>query len=119
VILADTSVWIDHLRQGDGKLADLLDHRQIVMHPFVIGELALGHLKPRDQILCALGDLPQTILASEAEVLSLIEGHVLFGKGIGYIDAHLLTASLLTPGTRIWTREKQLLAAASKLALAA
>ena len=121
MILADTSVWIDHLRlpQGHEKLADLLDRSQIVMHPFIIGELALSHLKPRDQILGDLGDLPQTILATEAEVLRFIERHVLFGTGIAYIDAHLLTAAVLTPGTRIWTRDKQLLGAANKLGLAA
>ena len=119
MILADTSVWIEHLRQGDDELANLLDRSQIVIHPFVIGELALGHLKPRNQILRALADLPQTILATEAEVLGLIERHGLFGSGIGYIDAHLLTAIVLTPGTLIRTRDKQLLGAANKLGLAA
>jgi predicted nucleic acid-binding protein len=118
VILADTSVWVDHLRHGEKELADLLDRSQIVVHPFVVGELALGNLKPRDQILRALSELPQTVVATEAEVLRLIERHVLFGIGIGYIDAHLLTAVVLTPGTLIWTRDKQLLGAASKLGLA-
>ena len=119
MILVDTSVWVDHLRHGDKALADLLDCSQVVMHPSVIGELALGHLKPRDQILRDLADLPQTAVATDAEVLHLIERHVLFGTGIGYIDAHLLTAAVLTPGTLIWTRDRQLLGAASKLALAA
>lgn len=119
MILADTSVWADHLRKGDKELADLLNGSRIVIHPFIVGELALGYLKPRDQILRALADLPQTILATEAEVLRLIERHVLFGTGIGYIDAHLLTAAMLTPGTLIRTRDKQLLGAAHKLGLAA
>jgi len=119
VILADTSIWIDHLRRGDDGLVELLDRSQIVVHPFVIGELALGYLKPRDRILDALADLPHTILATEPEVLRLIERHMLFGTGIGYIDAHLLAAAVLTPGTLIWTRDKQLLCAASKLGLAA
>jgi predicted nucleic acid-binding protein len=118
VILADTSVWVDHLRRGDNELADLLDRGHIVTHPFVIGELALGHLKPRDQILHALADLPRAKLASDDEVLRLIELRLLYGSGIGYIDAHLLTAAVLTPGTLIWTRDRQLLGAASKLGLA-
>lgn len=119
MILADTPVWVDHLRHGDKELASLLDRSEIVIHPFIIGELALGHLKPRDQILRVLSDLPQTIIATHAEVLRLIERHVLFGTGIGYIDAHLLTAVVLTPGTLIWTRDRQLLGAANKLGLAA
>jgi hypothetical protein len=119
VILADTSVWVDHLRQRDEQLVDLLDHRQIVVHPFVIGELALGNLKPRSQILGDLAALPQTTLAAEAEVLHFIERHGLFGTGIGYIDAHLLTAAVLTPGTLIWTRDRQLSGVAAKLRLTA
>jgi len=118
VILADASVWVNHLRRGDNELASLLDRSQVVSHPFIIGELALGHLKPRAQILRALEDLPQTIVATDTEVLRLIEHHLLFGLGIGYIDAHLLTAAVLTPGTLIWTRDRQLLGAASKLGLA-
>lgn len=119
MILADTSVWVDHLRRGDEQLADLLERGQIVIHPFIIGELALGQLKPREPILGALADLPQTITAAEAEVLRFIERHGLYGTGIGYIDAHLLTAAVLTPGTSIWTRDKQLLGPAEKLGLAA
>jgi predicted nucleic acid-binding protein len=119
VILADTQVWVDHLRHGDPTLADLLDRGQVIIHSFVIGELALGHLKRREQILRALADLPQAKLASDEEVLRFIEVHLLFGTGIGYIDAHLLAALVLTPGTLIWTRDRQLLGAANKLGLAA
>lgn len=119
MILADASVWVDHLRRNDKELASLLDRSHVVTHPFIIGELALGHLKPRAQILRALADLPHTIFATDAEVLRLIERHMLFGTGIGYIDAHLLAAAVLTPGTLIWTRDRQLRSAASKLGLAA
>jgi hypothetical protein len=119
VILADTSVWADHLRQGDNDLADLLNRGQIAIHPFVIGELALGYLSNREQILRALTDLPQATLATNEGVLRLIKLHMLFGTGIGYIDAHLLTAAVLSPGTLIWTRDKQLLAGANRFGLAA
>ena len=96
MILLDTSVWIDHLRQGDAQVASVLETGLALCHPFVIGELACGQLKSRTEILALLAALPQALLALEQEVLFFIERHRLMGRGIGYIDAHLLTATALT-----------------------
>lgn len=119
MILVDTSIWIDHLRASDERLARLLDAGQVLAHPFVIGELALGNLRNRDAVLGALQDLPQVNVATESEVLRFIEQKGLFGLGIGYIDAHLLAAVLLTPGSLLWTRDKRLLAASAQLGISA
>jgi len=119
VILVETSIWIDHLRSRDETLAERLNRREILIHPYVIGELALGHMGPRAEILTMLQDIPQVATATESEVLHLIESTVLFGTGIGYVDAHLLAAVKLRPGTRLWTRDKRLLAVAARLDLAA
>jgi predicted nucleic acid-binding protein len=119
VILVDTSVWIDHLRAGDERLAALLDSGEVLGHPCVTGELALGHLQPRDAILSDLRDLPQATVASDEEVLRLIEGRRLFGRGIGYVDAHLLAAVRLTLDTKLWTGDRRLQAVAAEWNLAA
>jgi predicted nucleic acid-binding protein len=119
MILVDTSIWIDHLRASDEQLARLLETGQVLAHPFVIGELALGNLRNRDAVLGALQDMPQAAVATEPEVLRFIGEKCLFGLGIGYIDAHLLAAVLLTPGSLLWTRDKRLLAASSRLSIAA
>ena len=108
MILVDSSVWVDHLRLADPVLIDLLGTHRIVTHPFVIGELALGSLRQRDLILGALRDLPKALVASDEEVHALIDRHALFGVGIGYVDAHLLAATLLTIGARLWTRDRRL-----------
>ena len=118
MILVDTSVWIDHLRRGDEVLVQLLATGQVLAHPFVIGELALGNLHNRAVVLSALQDLPQAPVASNNEVLRFIDSNALFGIGIGYIDAHLLAAVRLLPGTMLWTRDKRLLAASIRLGLA-
>jgi len=89
------------------------------MHPFVIGELALGHLRRRAVILATLRDLPQATVAHDDEVMRLIGQHTLFGIGIGYVDVHLLAAMRLTPGVSLWTRDKRLSAIAERLSLAA
>lgn len=117
MILVDTSVWIDHLRQGDAKLQALLNASQVLIHPFVIGELALGNLQQREVILNALRNLPPASVATEDEVLRFIDQESLYGVGIGYIDAHLLAALRLSPGSTLWTRDKRLLAAATRLGL--
>ncbi|WP_374328668.1 type II toxin-antitoxin system VapC family toxin [Azonexus sp.] len=117
MILVDTSIWIDHLRQRDERLSKLLNQGRVLAHPFVIGELALGSLQNRVVILGALQDLPQAPVATEGEVLSFIQKNALYGMGIGYIDAHLLAAVRLAPGTALWTRDKRLLAAATSLGL--
>ncbi len=118
MILVDTSVWIDHLRTGDERLADLLNRCQVVMHPFVIGELACGNLRKRGEVLRLLNDLPQATVASQDEVLHLIKHKKLMGLGIGFIDAHLLASAALTDAAVIWTRDKRLQKAAAKLKLA-
>jgi predicted nucleic acid-binding protein len=119
VILVDTSVWIEHLRAGEERLTALLDAGEVLAHPFVIGELALGNLRGRDAFLRDLGDLPQAAVVADEEVLGFIEDQALFGRGIGYVDAHLLAAARLTAGARLWTRDRNLLAVAARLDLAA
>jgi predicted nucleic acid-binding protein len=118
VILADTSVWIDHLRAGDDALVDFLNAGRILAHPFVTGELALGNLRQRDLVLDALSDLPQVRIATDKEVLHFIEQHALFGLGIGYVDTHLLAAVRLTAGALLWTRDRRLHEVADRLDLA-
>jgi predicted nucleic acid-binding protein len=118
VILADTSVWVDHLRAGDKSLAALLDAGMVLAHPFVIGELALGNLRQREIVLKALADLPHASVATDAEVLHFIERHALSGRGIGYIDAHLLAAVKLTAGAELRTNDKRLHRIAVQLGLA-
>ena len=119
MILVDTSVWIDHLRSGETMLAGLLDDGEVLSHPFIIGELALGNLRQRESLLADLLRLPQASAASDAEVVHLIQGERLFEIGIGYVDAHLLAATRLTSGASLWTRDKRLSAAAERLSLAA
>jgi len=119
VILVDTSVWIDHLRTGEPELVALLQDSRVLAHPWVTGELALGHLSQRSEILRLLHYLPQAKAATDHEVLTLIDNHRLFGLGIGYVDAHLLAATMLTTGARLWTRDKRLAAVADQLRLAA
>jgi predicted nucleic acid-binding protein len=119
VILVDTSVWIDHLRKTEIGMRRLLGMGQVLSHPLVIGELAMGSFKRRDLLLSELGDLPKAKIAEHDEMLQFISRHALFGLGIGYIDAHLLAAVRLVPGTLLWTRDKRLLEIASKLRLAA
>jgi predicted nucleic acid-binding protein len=119
VILADTSVWVDHLRSGDRELANLLNKGVIVMHPYILGEIALGHLRNRAAIMKHMSELPPTPRASDGEVLALIEQHSLHGIGLGLIDVHLLAAARLMPPTLLWTRDRRLQKAASTLGLAA
>jgi hypothetical protein len=118
MILVDTSVWVDHLRASNGMLASLLDAGMVLTHPFIIGELALGNLGQRATVLSALSDLPPTTVANDAEVLHFIDRHTLFGRGIGYIDSHLLAAARLTTGAKLWTRDKRLHGIALQLDLA-
>lgn len=116
--LADTSVWVNHLRANDPILMSLLDDNQVVMHPMVIGELACGNLRDRERVLDLLRQLPQVPVADDDEVLFLIERHRLMGRGIGYIDAHLLAAALLGDTVRLWTEDRRLRDAAAGLGLA-
>lgn len=115
MILADTSVWIGHFRGGEPGLALLLQEGRVVMHSFVLGELALGNFRNRAQVLGDLAALPMVIVAMEAEVMRFIETERLYGVGVGYVDAHLLAAVRLTPGVRLWTRDKRLGVVAERL----
>jgi len=116
MILVDTSVWIDHLRDGNANLQALLQESEVLVHPFVIGELACGTLKNRAEILRLLKELPRAPLAEDAEVLSLLETCRLWGRGVGWIDVHLLASTLLSH-SRIWTLDKQLSVLASAMKL--
>ena len=117
MILVDTSVWIEHLRSGDSTLVSLLNTGRVLVHPFVIGELALGNLRQRDIVLDTLNNMPRATVASDDEVLGFINRNKLFGLGVGYIDAHLLTSVRLSPGTQLWTQDKRLSVAANRLGL--
>lgn len=118
MILVDTSVWVDHLRSGDAQLAALLERGGVVMHPFVVGEIACGSLTHRGSIIELLCELPAAAVAESEEVLGFIERHALHGKGIGYVDVHLLASVALTQGACLWTRDKRLQAAAEELGCA-
>jgi predicted nucleic acid-binding protein len=118
VILVDTSVWVDHLRVGKRALTSLLDTGEVLAHPLVIGELALGNLHQRELVLHALSRLPRASIATDAEVLYFIERHTLFGRGVGYVGIHLLAAVRLTAGAALWTYDKRLHAVAVELGFA-
>ncbi len=115
MVLIDTVVWIDHLHSNDEHLSLLLENEQVLMHPMVIGELAMGNLANRQRTLKDLAKLPEISVATHAEVLFFIEHHQLMGTGIGYIDAHLLTASVLHDTTQLWTRDKRMASIADEL----
>ncbi|HLI65595.1 MAG TPA: PIN domain-containing protein [Caulobacteraceae bacterium] len=117
MILADTSVWVEHLRVGDATLARRLADGLVLAHPFVIGELALGNLRRRATLLADLADLPAAEVATPGEVLAFVEREALGGRGIGYVDAHLLAAARLSAAT-LWTRHRRLHAVAQTLGLA-
>jgi len=119
VILVDTSIWIDHLHARISALAELLEAGEVLTHPFVIGELACGTLRDREEVLESLTNLPAIVVATHAEVLRFIDRHRLMGKGIGYIDAHLLAAVRLMDDAELWTRDKRLREIAKRLRLSA
>ena len=118
MILVDSSVWVDHLRRGDPRLVDLLERSIVIMHPFVVGEIACGSLHDRASIVELLQDLPAAVVAEGDEVLRFIERQVLHGKGIGFVDVHLLASVALTQGAQIWTRDKKLRLVAEMLGCA-
>lgn len=107
MVLVDTSVWVSHLRDGNIGLEKLLNDGEVVSHPFIVGELACGNLKKRHEILIYLQSLPIAISAEDGEVLKFIENYQLMGKGLGYIDVHLIAAALLTD-IPLWTFDKTL-----------
>lgn len=116
-VLVDTSVWVDHLRSGDEALSRLLDEGGVLCHPFVVGELACGNLRNRSEILDLLGNLPPAPVAQHDEVLGMVETRKLSGKGIGWIDMHLIASTLLA-GCTLWTRDRNLAGVAKSLKIA-
>ena len=114
MVLVDTSVWVSHLRDGSIGLANLLNDERVLCHPLIVGELACGNLKDRAAILSFFQLLPMSIEAEHEEVLSFIENNRLMGKGMGYVDVHLIAAAILT-GVPIWTLDKKLAQAADGL----
>lgn len=118
MILVDSSIWIDHLRSPIGLLDRLLDEGDILSHPFVVGELSTGSLARRKDTLDSLRALPQAMIAMDDEVQKFVERHKLFGRGFGYVDAHLLVSAKLTDEALLWTKDKRLFTAAETLGLA-
>lgn len=118
MILVDTSVWVDHLRQGDPDLTEALNAGRAHIHPWVTGELACGNLRARSEILGLLESLPAFTVTSGEEVLFFIERHQLMGRGIGFVDVQLLASTALSGLGKLWTRDKRLHAVASTLGLA-
>ena len=118
MILVDTSVWADHLRKGVPALASALEQGNVLMHPFVRGELACGNLKNRGEVLRLLEELPGAPIATDVETLNFIERRALMGRGLGYIDVHLLASVALAGTARLWTRDKRLAVVAVDLKLA-
>jgi predicted nucleic acid-binding protein len=115
VILVDTSVWIDHFRRTRVALQALLEEGEVCTHPMVIGELACGRIPGRREVLQLLTLLPQAVVAGHDETLHLIEDRDLAGRGLGYVDVHLLAAALLGEGTRVWTLDTRLSAMAARM----
>ena len=116
MVLVDTSVWVSHLREGEVGLEKLLVDGEVICHPFIVGELACGNLKNRLEILTYLQSLPMTILAEDEEVLKFIENNHLMGKGLGYIDIHLIASAVLTD-VPVWTFDKTLDKIAKKIGI--
>lgn len=117
MVLADTSVWIDHFRGGPGAFAGLLSEGLVLVHPFVCGELACGNLKNRSEVLAGIRALPLVEVATNDEVMRFIENRRLWGRGLGWIDVHLLASASLSC-CRLWTLDVRLSRAAAELALA-
>lgn len=117
-MLVDTSIWVDHFRHHEARLAELLDDGLVVTHPFVIGELACGNLAKRNEVLELIGALPSVPVADDQEVLAFVESRRLMGRGLGWIDAHLLASAALA-SVPLWTSDKRLSTAAGELGLQA
>ena len=117
-VLVDTSVWVEFIRFGNAQLSALLIDGHVLMHDMVIGEVACGSAANRNERLSVMKSLPKVIHADHSEVLTLIERHQLFGRGVGYVDNHLLAATVLHGEASLWTRDKRLQAAAAQLGIA-
>ena len=118
MILVDSSVWVAHLRTNESALVELLNTGRVLSHPFVFGELACGNLKNRKAVLSLLQDLPAAPVATDEEALFFIDSHGLMGRGIGYVDTHLLASVSLAGTGLLWTRDKRLNAVAGSMRLA-
>ena len=117
MILADTSVWVYHLRSGDTRLVDALEASRVCIHPFIVGEIVCGDLKNHAELLKLLRHLPPATVATDAEALVFLERHKLMGRGIGFVDAHLLASAALSAAT-LWTHDRRVAAVATELKLA-
>ena len=116
MVLVDTSVWVSHFRSGEERLKDLLADSEVLTHPFVIGELSLGNLKRRTEIMTFLHALPVAAVAEIEEVLEFIESNRLAGAGLGYVDAHLLAAARISK-VSLWTADRPLQVATRRLSI--
>ncbi|MFJ6328423.1 MULTISPECIES: type II toxin-antitoxin system VapC family toxin [unclassified Rhizobium] len=114
MILADTSIWIDHFRRGDAELRRIIEDDRLLCHPAIIGELALGSLKDRNSVISFLSGQRTVVVATHEEVMTMIDRHGVFSMGIGYTDAQLLTSVILDQHAALWTRDKRLQAAAER-----
>lgn len=119
MILADTSVWVNHFRRGDALLAERLERGEVLVHPFVLGELALGQLEDRESLLALLADMPMAVVAEPAEVMMFIKRHRLSCTGLGYVDVALLVSVVLSEDATLWTRDRPLHAACERLGCSA
>jgi len=117
MVLVDTSIWVNHLRRGSRQLEKLLIDAEVMCHPFIIGELACGNLKNRDEIISLLHSLPMALTVEFDEFLLFIDQHNLMGRGVGFVDVHLLASAQLT-GVSLWTADKRLKSSAEQLKLA-
>ena len=118
MIVVDSSIWIDHIHAGVPHLSEHLMREHALMHPHVLGEIALGSIRDRDEVLARFLRLPVPYVAKEGHVLHLIDAEELAATGIGYTDAHLLASALLTRDGQLWTRDKRLHAQAKRLGVA-
>ncbi len=117
-VLVDTSVWVEFIRFGDAQLFQLLNVGRVLMHDMVIGEIACGSVPGRTERLSVMNNLPKVNTAEHGEVLKFIDNHQLFGCGVGYVDNHLLAASILHGDCLLWSRDKRLHTAAGRLGVA-
>lgn len=118
-VLVDSCIWVDHLNKGDEMLAALLDQDRVAIHAFVIGEIALGSLTDREEVVADLYRLPAVAHLDDPTVVRAVADQRLHGTGIGYVDAHLVASTLITSGLTMWTRDKKLRAVAERLGIAA
>lgn len=114
MILVDTSIWIDHFRHGDDELRKIIQEDRLLCHPAIIGELGLGSLRNRNDVITFLAAQREVLVATHDEVMVMIDRHSLFSMGIGYTDANLLASTLIDPRAILWTRDKRLASAAQK-----